>query len=98
MRLASRKDANQGVIVSTLRQLGFYVLDCSGVGRVIPGFPDLILARRGALHLVEVKTGTGELRAEQTIFHKALEPFGIRIPVLRTVDDAVAFAGGRLAA
>jgi Holliday junction resolvase len=52
MTYAKKVDANHSVIVKTLRELGCSVFDTSSVGR---GFPDLVVSRKGATALVEVK-------------------------------------------
>ena len=52
MTYAKKVDANHSIIVKTLRELGCSVFDTSSVGR---GFPDLVVSRKGATALVEVK-------------------------------------------
>jgi hypothetical protein len=41
-----------------------------------PGFPDLVLARRGQVLLVELKSNTGQLGPDQAEWLKALGPHG----------------------
>ena len=52
MTYAKKVDANHSIIVKTLRELGCSVFDTSSVGR---GFPDLVVSRKGATALVEIK-------------------------------------------
>ena len=52
MTYAKRVDSNHSLVVKTLRELGCSVFDTSSVGR---GFPDLVVSRKGATALVEVK-------------------------------------------
>jgi hypothetical protein len=93
-RRACRKDANQDLFVDIWERLGFFVQDCSAVAQVIPGFPDVLLARRGILRLVEIKHET-DVRPEQVIYHRKLEAHGIIVPICRTYADALAIAGAR---
>jgi hypothetical protein len=98
MRRACRTDANQTQMVSELEAVGYLVIDCSAVAQLIPGFPDLLLARRGELKLAEIKTEEGTLTNEQVIFNRRLEPFGIKPAILRNFDDVLKLAGGKRAA
>jgi len=52
MTYAKKVDANHSLVVKTLREMGCSVFDTSSVGR---GFPDLVVSRKGATVLVEVK-------------------------------------------
>lgn len=54
MRRAHRVDANHGAIIDALRRVGALVADTSALGG---GFPDLVVAFRGRLVLLEVKDG-----------------------------------------
>lgn len=95
MRRVCRTDANQPQMVSDLQSLGFLVLDASAVAQALPGFPDLILARRGVITLAELKTDEGTLTGDQLILHKRLESHGVIVPILRTFDDVLKIAGAR---
>lgn len=83
---ANKRDANEAGIVAALEACGclVYRLDKP---------VDLIVSRRGTIHLVEVKTSKGRLTADQRAFAEYWP-----IIVLRSVDDAIAFARGRVAA
>jgi Holliday junction resolvase len=98
MRRDCRQDANQPEIVSGLQALGFYVIDCSAVGQLIPGYPDLIAVRRGIVYLVEVKSEDGTLTGEQVILHAQLAAFGVIVHIVRNFDDVLKIAGARRAA
>ena len=53
MTYAKKVDANHSLVVKTLREMGCSVFDTSSVGR---GFPDLVVSRKRATTLVEVKS------------------------------------------
>lgn len=86
MRWAARRDQSEDDIVLALEQMGFHVERVSA-----PGFPDLALSRAGRWYLAEVKTGKARLTKAQVVFHGAARA---PIPILRTVDQAVAWAWG----
>lgn len=86
MRYAARRDESEDDIVRALEQMGFHVARVSA-----PGFPDLCLSRAGRWFLVECKTDKGRLTKAQTLFHAAARA---PIPILCTVDQAVAWARG----
>lgn len=79
MKRAARVDANHGEIVEAFRQCGAEVLSLASLGK---GCPDALVAFRGALALIEIKTPTAKLRPLQ-------ERFCARWPVsiVRSVDD-----------
>jgi hypothetical protein len=54
---AKRIDGNHAEIRDHLRAVGWWVFDAHDLGR---GFPDLVVARRGMIALVEVKDGKGK--------------------------------------
>lgn len=52
------------------------------------GTPDrLVVSPRGAMHLVELKTTTGVLRAIQVAFHDRMASLGVQVVVLYGKDD-----------
>lgn len=85
-RYANKRDEVEPSIIAALEALGcrVYRLDKP---------VDLLVSHRGTIHLVEVKTRKGKLTADQQAF---AQHWPIR--VLRSVEDAVALAGGRVAA
>lgn len=85
-RYANKRDANECGIIAALEALGclVYRLDKP---------VDLLVSHRGTIHLCEVKTRKGKLTRDQEQFAQYWP-----IKVLRTVEDAVALAGGRVAA
>ena len=62
---AKKVDAHHAAIRQHLRSVGWRVFDTSAVGR---GFPDLLVARRGFMALVEVKVGNARLNQLQKEF------------------------------
>ncbi len=96
MRFAKQRDANEQLIVDSLRAAGCAVakLDSAGV-------PDLIVSYRSRLEIVEVKnpmakgggkynTGDGALTSAQTKWLATWAAAGGRPPiVVTTVDEAL---------
>lgn len=85
-RYANKRDTNEGLIVAVLESLGCLV---HRMDKPV----DLLVLHRGTVHLCEVKTRRGKLTADQLAFSRHWP-----IRVLRTVEDAVALAGGKVAA
>ena len=91
MRRRARTDANHGDVVAALRKAGHYVLDLSRLGS---GCPDLLIARRGRLVLVEVKDGSKppskrQLTEDEQDVHHALARCGVQVAVITSVQDAM---------
>jgi Holliday junction resolvase len=78
---AAKVDSNQVEIVSALRKVGCCVMHMHTLGK---GVPDILVARRGRLWLVEVKGPKGKLTPDQEAFHAAWP-----VHVVRSVDDAI---------
>lgn len=87
MRLAARVDENQARIVAELRALGAWVWPLHQIGH---GFPDLLVAWRGHLCLLEVKTKGGKLTKDEAAWH-ARYP-GV-VSVVYSLEDALAAIG-----
>ncbi len=85
--MAKRVDANQAEIVAALRSVGASVFDLHAVGR---GFPDLAVWFRGRVTLLEVKTATGKLTADELDWH--LRHPGAAV-VVRSPDEALRAIG-----
>lgn len=83
MRKHGRKDGNHAELERVLRQLGYLVFDCSGMG---DGYPDLTVARGGVVRLLEVKTSEGTLTKTQQRFIQ----LGWPVTIVRSIDDLVA--------
>ena len=66
-----------------LLKCGWLVHDTSAQGN---GFPDLVCSLRGKVVLVEIKTSSGKLTADQSQFRQA----GWVFHVVRTLDDVLA--------
>jgi len=82
----AKRDANEGPIIAALEACG-----CRVHRMDTP--VDLLVLHRGAPHLVEVKARKGRLTRDQAAFLASWP-----VTVLRSVDDAIAFARGRVAA
>jgi Holliday junction resolvase len=68
MRRAARVDANQEQIVSALRAAGASVQSLAPIGK---GCPDILVAFRGDMFLMEVKQGKGKPNDLQKTWHEA---------------------------
>jgi Holliday junction resolvase len=68
MRQAAKIDANQNEIVTALRAKGFAVLSLAALGK---GVPDLLVASKDKLTLLEVKKPEGKLTMDQIAWHAA---------------------------
>ena len=81
---AARTDANHTLIAAACRAAGATVHHTHRVGG---GFPDLSVGIAGLNLLIEVKTNTGQLNANEQRFHAEWRG---QIAVVRTVEEAVA--------
>jgi hypothetical protein len=66
MRRAAKVDANQEQIVSALRAAGASVQSLAPIGK---GCPDLLVAFRGQMYLIEIKRGKGKVNELQGKWH-----------------------------
>ena len=80
-----RVDANQGEIVTALREFGASVLILSSVGH---GCPDLLVGWMGCNFLMEVKTRTGRLTADERDFSNSWRGGWV---VVRTPEQAIEY-------
>ena len=80
----NKPDANQPEIVQALRDVGAKVWL---IGRPL----DLLIAFRGKLTLMEIKNPDGEdkVSKSQQVTIDLLESVGVRVPVVRSVDEAI---------
>jgi hypothetical protein len=85
-RYNAKRDANEGQIIAALEAMG-----CQVHRMDTP--VDLLILHRGTLHLAEVKAKRGTLTKDQRLFVE-----GWPVTVLRSVEDAISFARGRVAA
>jgi Holliday junction resolvase len=81
VRLRAKRDANEKAIVEALEAYGAYVFRVSG-----EGVPDLFVHYRGVWTPLEVKAKRGTLTKRQAAVTHA-------IPIVRTVDEALAAIG-----
>lgn len=84
-RYNAKRDANEGGIITALEALGCLVYR-------IDTPVDLLVLHRGTIHLCEVKQRKGALTKAQSLFAQYWP-----IHILRSVDDAIAFASARAA-
>lgn len=89
MRRAAKVDANQAAVVSALEAAGASVQSLAPIGK---GCPDLLVALRGQMWLLEVKNrkARGQLEEAQKRWHEAW-----RAPVFTVYepDDALRALG-----
>jgi hypothetical protein len=91
MRRSARSDANQRQIVDALRRVGARVQHLHAVGG---GCPDLLVAYRRRLYLLEVKTSAGVLTEEQAAWWREWMPHADgALHVVRSVNDALRAIG-----
>ena len=83
-RSRGRVDKNHGIIRDGLRQLGYYVIDTSAVGK---SFPDLLaVSKSGIAVLLEVKTGRAYPTEGQVLF---LFRYPGPVSLVFDIDDAL---------
>ena len=80
-------DGNQTEIIEALRAAGFYVFDCSRMGR---GFPDLLVNSYARVVLMEIKTQEGRLTPAEQKFHAEYKG---ELYIVRSVEDALIAMG-----
>ena len=83
----NRIDRNQHEIIEALRACGAKVADLSQLGR---GVPDLLVACRGVIYLVEVKNPKSAYGRQGLNKHqRAFVDQGWQVNVVTSVDDAL---------
>lgn len=87
MRRAAKVDANQEQVVSALRAAGATVQSLAQIGK---GCPDLLVAFRRSMFLMEVKDGKAEPNELQKRWHIA---WNADVHVVRCPDDALRVLG-----
>lgn len=87
MRHRGRVDKTQNEIVMALRQVGAKVAITSNLG---DGFPDLLVAYRDNILLMEVKSRGGRLTQDEESFYSEWRPYMV---VVYTVDEALKAIG-----
>lgn len=86
-RYGRRTDGNHAEIVRALRAAGITVVDLSAIGE---GCPDLLIGFGGVNSLIEIKTATGGLDADQVDFIDGWR--GARVAVVRDSLAAIQVA------
>lgn len=84
-----RVDVNQDAIVTALRKAGCSVLSLARIGG---GAPDLLVARKGQMWLLECKTDGGTLAQTQLDWINA---WNSRVYTVRSIEGALAVVGLR---
>ena len=85
-RYAKRRDANEGLIVEALRQVGAVVV-------TLDTPVDLLVGHGGVWRLLEVKRPTGAVRASQWGFIHDCQDKNLPAYIVRTVEDALQAIG-----
>ena len=87
-RRAPRRDRNEREVIDALAAMGAAVLPLSGAG-----VPDLLVAYRTRLYLLEVKVSRGTLTEAQEATVASLGHVGVQVHVVRTAEDALKAIG-----
>lgn len=87
MRRAAKVDTNHAEVVNALRAAGATVKSTASLGK---GFPDLVVGWRNRNWLMEVKTETGKLTADESRF---FDEWGGMVWLVRSPDDALKVIG-----
>jgi Holliday junction resolvase len=88
MRRAPRLDKNHAEVVKELKSRGWHVESTAALGG---GFPDLLIARKGVMKLIEVKDGSKIPSARKLTTKEALFAFHMQqagCPVIRVESIA----------
>lgn len=85
LRFKAKSDDNQKALIAALRQVGASVEVLSA-----RGVPDLLVAYRGIIYLMEVKGAKGKLTPDQVKWHSLWQS---PIHIVRSVDDALRVIG-----
>ena len=93
MRYARRRDGNHLEIVHALESIGVGVYDAGSAGG---GLTDLVTFYRGKVDLIEIKDGKKppsqrKLTPAQIKLHAMAQHHGVSIPVIESVDQALAY-------
>lgn len=87
MRRAAKVDANHGEIVAALQKIGASVQSLAQIGQ---GCPDVLVAFRNAMFLLEIKSGKGKPNELQKRWHIT---WCAPVHVVYTPDDALRAIG-----
>lgn len=96
MMRSAKVDANQPAIVTALRKAGAMVRATHAAG---DGFPDLVVAFRGAWHLLECKSDAAAVNRKsmtavrQAEFRGQASVHGCIVPVVTTPEEALRAVG-----
>jgi hypothetical protein len=84
-RQAAKRDANEGEIIKSLREVGATVQQLS-----VKGCADLLVGFRGANWLMEVKVGKAKLTDPEYEWH---ESWRGQVDIVRSADEALRIIG-----
>lgn len=93
MRKRGRLDTNHPEIVAALADIGAKVLSLANMGN---GTPDILVGFRGRLFLMEIKSADrpAKLTPDEEKWHYEWAFCAMyRVPIVRTVDDALRAIG-----
>ena len=84
-----KRDAIHADVVEVFERFGFSVVDTSGVGALIPGYPDLQTGLGGVDNMVEIKSGDkAPYTPAQVAFHESWRGAPIvRIPSVQSAIE-----------
>lgn len=86
LRRDSRVDENQTEIVDAMRGIGALVFD---IHMLAGGIPDLLVAFRGKLMLMEVKTTNGKLTPKERETIRQITMQGVPVYIVRSWEKAI---------
>jgi hypothetical protein len=88
----NKPDGPSREICAGLRKTGAFVQQITSASGG-KGCPDIMVAWKGRLVLMEIKTAKGKLSAEQEHWHAACAASGVKVHVVRSVQDALSALG-----
>jgi hypothetical protein len=95
MRYAAKVDAVQPECVNFWKRSGKLFVSTARQG---DGAPDGYLLHMGLWIAIEFKAPKGKLEPKQTKLHAAITAKGGKVYIIRSIEDAAALIGARLAA
>lgn len=89
--MSKRVDSNHWEVCRAFRQLGWCVASTADLGG---GFPDVVVAKRGVLRLIEVKDGTKPpskraLTPLEAVYHRDMAAAGCPITIIESVQQVI---------
>lgn len=89
--MPQRVDANHWEVFRAFQQLGWCAISTAALGG---GFPDLVVAKRGRLRLIEVKDGRKPpskraLTPHEALYHRDMAAAGCPITIIESVQQVI---------